>query len=143
MKLSTGTVLLGTAVVVVILAVGAGLYTLGSPQEERVRRLDHRRVQDLQGIQAATDLYWTRHAEVPGSLDELTAEPGVRINTLDPASAERYGYQALDSVRYEVCASFEGESDLIARDRDTDLWAHGPGRQCFQLEAEEITRDER
>jgi len=143
MKLSPGSVLLGAAVTVVIAAVVAGLLVLGSPTDERVRRVDDRRVEDLQGIMAATDLYWTRHALLPASLDELTAEPGVRISTGDPASSETYGYQPLDSVRYEVCATFEGESGEIARDREKDLWAHGAGRQCFELEADEITLNER
>ena len=143
MKLSRGSVLIGAALTAVIAAVVAGLFVLGSPQEERARRIDDRRVADLQGIMAATDLYWTRYSRLPASLDDLTAEPGVKISTTDPASAEIYGYQLLDSVRYEVCASFERESGEISRDPTRDLWAHGSGPQCFQLEAEDITRDER
>ena len=142
MKLSPGSVLLGAAVLAVITAVGTGLFVLGSPMEERARRADDRRVADLQGIVAATDLYWTRHSQLPASLDALTAEPGVTISTGDPASSEVYGYQPLDSAHYALCASFERESGEIARDPQTDLWAHGPGRQCFQLEADEITREE-
>ena len=143
MKLSTGSVLLGAAVAAVLAAVVAGLFVLGSPTEERARRMDDRRVADLQGIRAATDLFWTRHSRVPASLDDLSAEPGVTIRTGDPSSSEMYGYQPLDSIGYEVCATFEQESREIARDPNKDLWAHGSGRQCFQLEAEEITRDER
>ena len=79
---------------------------------------------------------------MPASLDELTAEPGVRITTRDPVSAEAYGYQPLDSIHYEVCAGFEGESGPIARNRERDLWAHGSGRQCFQLEANKIELNE-
>jgi hypothetical protein len=142
MKPSPGSVLVWAAVTVVIAAVVAGLFVLGSPMEERARRLDHRRVADLQGIAAATDLYWTRHSQLPASLDDLTAEPGVRISTRDPVSSEGFGYQPVDSAHYELCATFEGESGEIARDPETDLWAHGPGRQCFQLEAKEITREE-
>ena len=111
--------------------------------EERARRIDDRRVTDLQGIAAAIDLYWTRHTSLPASLTELTGEPGVTISTTDPVSRETYGYQPLDSVRYEVCASFERESEEILRRPTEDLWAHGAGRQCFQLEREEITRNER
>ena len=92
---------------------------------------------------AATDLYWTRHSQLPASLDDLTAEPGVSISTGDPESLEAYGYQPLDSANYEVCASFEQESGEIARDRERDLWAHGSGRQCFRLEADEIKLNER
>lgn len=139
MNLSSGSAFIGVAVTAVIAAVVAGLFVLGSPTEESARRIDNRRVTDLQGVMAATDLYWTRHSRLPSSLDDLTAEPGVRINTVDPGSSVAYGYQPLDSLRYEVCASFERESDQISRDRRTDLWAHGPGPQCFQLEAKDIT----
>jgi hypothetical protein len=135
--------LLGVAAAAVLTAVVTGLFVLGSPTEERARRLDDRRVEDLQGIRAAADLYWTRHSQLPASLDDLTAEPGVTIRVGDPTSLEVYGYQPLDSIRYEVCASFEQESREIARDPKKDLWAHGSGHQCFKLEAEEITRDER
>lgn len=143
MKPSPKSFLVGAALTAVLAAVVAGLFTLGSPMDERSRRVDRRRVQDLQAIMAANDLYWTRHSRLPVTLDELTAEPGVTISTGDPESSEIYGYQPLDSIRYELCASFERESGEIARDPTRDLWAHGPGRQCFQLEAEEITRDER
>jgi hypothetical protein len=120
----------------------AGLFVLGSPSEERARRLDRRRVADLQAIAAATDLYWTRHSRLPASLDELNAEPGVKISTGDPAASESYGYQPLDSIRYELCASFERETEATSRGTARNLWAHGSGRQCFQLEAEEIERNE-
>jgi hypothetical protein len=142
MKLSPGSVLLGASVTAVITAVVAGLFVLGSPTEERARRVDARRVAHLQAIAAATDLYWTRHSRLPLSLDELNAEPGVSINTRDPANSEFYGYQPLDSIHYEVCASFERESEETSEDPARNLWAHGSGRQCFRLEAEEITRNE-
>ena len=143
MKLSPESVFIGAAGGAVIAAVTAGLFVIGSPMEERARRIDDRRVTDLQGIMAATDLYWTRYSRLPASLDDLTAEPGVRINTTDPASSEIYGYQPLDSLDYEVCATFEQASGEITREPTRDLWAHGPGRQCFELEAEDIRHDER
>ncbi len=175
MKTSPGSVLFGASVATVIVAVVAGLFILGSPMDERARRVDDRRVADLHGIVAATDLYWTRHSRLPASLDDLTAEPGVSISTGDPVSSEIYGYQPLDSAHYEVCASFERESAETSGDpamippivqescqichrpgsvapnqggeavtahiQLRNLWAHGSGRQCFQLQAEEITRN--
>ena len=141
MKLTPGTVLFGAAVTGVIAAVVGGLFILGSPTEERARRIDRRRVADLRAIVAATDLYWTRHSRLPASLDNLTAEPGVTISTGDPESSEIYGYQPLDSARYEVCANFDRESDETSWDPKRNLWSHGSGRQCFQLEAEEIRRN--
>ncbi len=143
MKSRPGWLLYGGAVLAVLGALVAGMYTLGSPKEERARRIDERRVADLQGITAATDLFWSRNSELPASMEELTAEPGVSISTADPLTAEAYGYQSLDSIRYGVCATFEGKSEEMSLKPSEDLWAHGPGRQCFQLKAEEVTRKER
>ena len=141
MKLSSESVLLGASVMTVIAAVGVGLFILGSPMEERARRFDNRRVEDLEGIVDATELYWTRHSRLPVSLDELTAEPGVRIKIADPENSETYGYQAVDSTHYEVCASFEQESGETSSNSARNLWAHDSGLHCFTVEAEEIERN--
>ena len=141
MKLSSGSVLFGASVITVIAAVVVGLSILGSPMEERARRVDNRRVEDLQGIVGATDLYWTRHSRLPVSLDELTSEPGVRIKTTDPANSETYGYQTVDSTHYQLCANFEQVSGETSSNSERNLWAHSSGPQCFQFEAEEIMRN--
>ena len=140
MKPSTGQVAFGASVAAVVTVVVAGLSLIGSPMEERARLVDRRRVADLQAIAAAVDLYWTRHSRLPVSLDALTGEPGVRINTGDPASSEIYNYQPADSASYELCASFEQASSDTLHAFTTNLWAHGPGRQCFRLEAAEVRR---
>jgi hypothetical protein len=118
MKLSLTNVLTAVTLTAVIAAVVAGLLVIG--------------------IMVATDLYWTRHSRLPASLDDLGAEPGLRISTADPKNSETYGYQLLDSIHYEVCASFERESGEISRNPARDLWTHGTGLQCFQLEAKEL-----
>ena len=142
-KTSSGSVLFVASVITVIAAVGVGLFIIGPPMEERARRFDNRRVEDLEGIVDATELYWTRHSRLPVSLDELTAEPGVMmmINTTDPANSETYGYQAVDSTHYEVCASFEQESGETSSNSARNLWAHDSGLHCFTVEAEEIERN--
>ena len=135
MSLPPRSVVFGASVAAVVAAVVAGLIALGSPAEERERRIDERRAADLHGIAAATSLYWSRHSRLPASLDELAAEPGLRINTRDPASSEIYGYQALDSVRYEVCATFDRESRAAPGEPTTSpsvvrascQGCHGPG----------------
>ncbi|MDH3270537.1 MAG: hypothetical protein OEN56_04350 [Gemmatimonadota bacterium] len=111
--------------------------------QERARRVDDRRVSDLKGIAAATNLYWTRHAALPASIADLTSEPGVRIVTLDPARLVPYEYRPLDSLRYELCAVFERESGATSLDPDTNLWAHGSGRHCFRLDGERTPTDGR
>ena len=137
-------IVFGASVAAVVASVVAGLILLGSPAEERERRIDERRVADLHGIAAATDLYWSRHARLPTSLDDLTTEPGLRINTRDPVSSEIYGYRALDSVRYEICATFDRESGAVRGERTTPppvvlascQGCHGPGSVSAQARAD-------
>ena len=110
MNLSPRSIALGASGTTVVVAVALGLVLLGSPAQERARRIDERRVADLHGIAAATNLYWSRHSRMAASLDDLTAESSLKINTRDPVSSEIYRFRALDSLRYEVCATFDGES---------------------------------
>ena len=128
----------GTSVTAaVIAAVVAGIYVLGSPSEERARRLDERRVQDLSGIAQAVDLYWTRESRFPGSLDQLQADTGAGITVSDPSTGAPYDYRQLEDGKYELCASFEGDSRDSNR-LDNGFWTHRAGRQCFQREATAI-----
>jgi len=110
MKRSTRSIVLGVSGAAVAAAVALGIGFLGSPAEERERRVDDRRLADLHEITAAADLYWTRHGRLPASLDDLAAEPGLNISTRDPTSSEMYEYRALDDGRYEVCATFATDS---------------------------------
>ncbi|MCY3610853.1 MAG: hypothetical protein OXH51_04895 [Gemmatimonadetes bacterium] len=165
MNLSPRTIVLGASGTAVVAAVVVGLVLLGNPAQERERRIDDRRAADLHAIAAATDLYWARHGQLPASLDDLAAEPGLSVNTRDPSTSEMYGYRVLDDGRYEVCATFAAESGgpvrstpilerscqgchapgspiasrvddpAAARVGLRDLWAHGSGRQCFQMQA--------
>ena len=122
----TGTIL----TVAVVAAVAAGIFMLDSPAVERALRLDDRRVGDLARIASAVDLYWTRHARIPGSLEELTREPGIILRTADPGTNMFYEYRQVDGGTYEVCGAFDRPSPA---DRHEGLWSHGEGRQCFRL----------
>lgn len=163
MNLSPRSIVLGASGTAVVAAVVVGLVLLGNPAQERERRIDDRRAGDLHGIAAAANLYWARHGRLPASLDELAAEPGLRISTRDPTSSEMYGYRVLDDGRYEVCATFAAESggpsgstSILERSCQSchalgspiatgvdepvaahlglrDLWAHGSGRECFEM----------
>ena len=126
-------VLITIAVLVVLGALGGGFYLVGPPARERERRLDIRRVNDLQRLRLAADLYWTRNGRLPATLDALAKEAGTNIYSSDPASGERYSYAVTSSDTYELCAGFTGESASRG-----DFWSHGPGRQCFRMTAKEI-----
>jgi hypothetical protein len=131
-------------VVLVVLTVAAavlgGLLLIGTPGEERARRLDARRVENLQGIAAAVDLYWTRLGRLPDSLATLEAVPGLEFDAADPDTHQAYGYRVLDSGRYELCAQFTQTSADSRPVPQRDFWAHGAGTQCFALEPKLVER---
>ena len=123
----------------VIIAVVTGLRVLGPPSEERARRLDKRRLEDLQGIERATNLYWTRREHLPASLDELAAEAGANISAREPATARLYDYRVIDPKTYELCGNFQRDSVEQPSRLAGDFWSHGVGKQCFQLKVKETS----
>src|SRR5918999_3419558 len=100
----------GALIAAAIAAVGGGLYVLGSPGEERIRRLDDRRIEDLSGIARAVEVYWSRHDRLPASLDELQKEPVGDVEYKDPETNKSYEYRPLEAREFELCAEFARDS---------------------------------
>lgn len=117
-------------VIVVALVVIRGIMVIGSPSEERTRRMDSRRIIDLQGISRSIGVYYTRHQRVPASLEELAREPGFANVARDPVTDQPYGYRMITAMSYELCGTFDRET---ADNRAADFWAHGVGQHCFTL----------
>lgn len=61
--------LLAATIVVMLGAIVAGLYVLGSPGHQRDLRLDQRRVDDLAVLSRAIDGYAKLHTTLPADLD--------------------------------------------------------------------------
>jgi hypothetical protein len=118
-------------VIVVGTAVTTGIVIIGSPSEERTRRLDTRRVEDLQRISAAVEVYYQRHQRVPATLEELAKEPGLSAIARDPVTGLTYGYRTFNANSYELCGTFDRET---ADMRAANFWSHGTGTQCFTLD---------
>jgi len=116
---------------VVAVAVAVGLYVAGSPAEQRLQRLDGRRVADLQRLERAIDLHYTRTGELPAALDRLV--DGRLLSSLprDPETDEPYELNVTDDARFELCAEFRRASTLEPGD---SFWSHGAGRQCFEFD---------
>ncbi len=125
------------AIVVVAAAVVVGLVRLGSPSEERSRRFDERRVEDLRRIADNVDLYLTREGTLPTSLEALRASPLPPIRITDPARGTLYEYAATGDTTFELCGQFDAER---SRRRPNEFWAHPAGRYCFELDGQEFRR---
>ncbi len=114
---------------VVMTAVITGIVILGSPAEERAKRIDLRRVNDLQGMESAVNFYFAEHATLPMSVEELSKQPGVRIGS-DPVTGADYRYRALDAEQFELCGTFDRASAPRVL-TGLDLWEHPAGNHCF------------
>jgi predicted acylesterase/phospholipase RssA len=120
-------------------AVVAGLFALGSPREQRARRLDERRLDHLREIAATVDLHWTRDGRLISSLEEVHSELQLSGDR-DPESGEPYAYEPLGEDRYRLCATFSRATPAESAATRGDFWRHGAGRHCFELEAKKIER---
>ena len=126
--------LVGILVIVVAIVVVRGIMIIGSPSEERTRRIDSLRVDDLRRISRSIGVYHTRHRQVPASLEELAREPGFANVARDPVTDRPYGYRMINANSYRLCCTFGRET---ADGRAEDFWAHGVGEQCFTLNLEQ------
>ena len=117
------------ASIVVVVIVAVGLYIVGLPETERLRRLDAHRVSDLRLLSEHIRLYADEHGELPEDLDALLA--GTRLSRLprDPGSDASYAYEPSEQT-YELCATF----DRVADEPD-HFWNHPVGTHCFELKA--------
>ena len=128
---TTRQVLMGLAIGAVAGAVAAGIAVLDPPGVVRERELDLRRARDLHAISRGVRIHWDRHHQLPDSLGALSQTPDTPRETLDPMTSRPYEYRVIEGDRYELCASFDRDSEA----RVDDFWAHGAGRHCFELEA--------
>ncbi|MDQ3169981.1 MAG: hypothetical protein M3Q55_07595 [Acidobacteriota bacterium] len=130
------TLLPAISIAAVLIAIGAGLFVIGSPADVRARRLDAQRIDHLREWARAIDAYWTANNQLPQTLDEIRRQQAwTHLAVTDPETGEPYRYQSKGAVGYELCATFERESaDMGAPDEDA-LWGHAAGPACFPLEA--------
>lgn len=134
----------GIASAVVIIALVWGFAVVGSPMNERLRKFDERRVDDLRVINQEllsivherreweTDEVPTLEQPLPTSLDEVAAKAVYqKVNTNDPQTGEPYEYRITGESTYALCAQFSEE-----RDQPYDVfWNHPSGQYCFSFDA--------
>ncbi len=130
----------------VLVSIVAGFFILGSPQSNRLLRIDVEKVSDLQSIQWQIVNFWQQKERLPNELSELK-DPLVGFSLpSDPQTGEEYTYKKVSSLSFELCAVFNIESlnDRQQRSQFTPLeksvpapgfnqesWAHGEGDVCF------------
>lgn len=117
-------------VAVVVLTVGFGFYTAGSPQNQRLIRFDEQKISDLQNIQNRIVYYWQQKGAIPATLDALNDPIGGFSAPRDPQSKSTYEYRVTGARSFELCANFN-RPNTDASLTYAENWQHDAGRVCF------------
>lgn len=135
-------------IVIVIAGVVTGFFVAGSPMSQRAVRFDERRTGDLQNIQWHIVNYWQRTQTLPQNLAALRDDISGFSAPRDPRTGESYEYRILAVRTFELCATFETDSDDISsvlpkgslrapaspfgESVGFGSFSHGTGRMCFE-----------
>lgn len=127
--------LVAAAILAVVVTLVAAFLVMRSPSEERMRRLDQRRVDELTTLQQAVEAYVRKHDRLPADLD--AAADGFAVSRNDPVTGQPYEYAVVDARTYRLCAVFETTAEGGMATARLFQWAHGAGRHCFERVAPE------
>src|SRR3989344_2968846 len=131
--------------VIVLVAIVAGFFVVGSPKEERLRKFDDRRVLDLQTIQGQIINFWQNKERLPQNLAELRDDISGFLPPNDPEPGKEYVYEKTADLSFKLCANFNRESlensPKISRPATpypvepyfgSENWQHAAGEICFE-----------
>jgi Domain of unknown function (DUF5671) len=124
--------------VAVLATLITGLFLAGSPRQERLRKIDAKRVDDLTRISWGVRGYYQEHRVLPGSLAIVAELPSSNVNRItDPVTGVPYGYRIVDSTRYELSARFDTVDSTLDRVGlavgESRFWRHGAGPTTYTL----------
>jgi len=128
---------------VVLASIVCGFFIIGTPAEQRERRFDEQRVSDLQMLQDQIISYWVKKEALPQNLSELEDSISGFIVPKDPKSDAPYEYNVIDSLSFELCATFKTSTDGFGFTTQNSKyyysyglfqqnWEHKAERTCFE-----------
>jgi hypothetical protein len=129
----TGRLLAGLATIIVASAVTVAIVQ-NPPGQQRLRKLDDRRVHDVQRLNNAINAYWRSNKALPSDLAAM--EKKYDVDYTDPETKVPYVYEKTGQRNYRLCAVFAMSSDGAQNPRhhfSAINWRHGQGRHCFDL----------
>lgn len=131
-RLRGNTLLAGVVSLVVLATVVASIAVLDPPKVQHQRRVDQRRVEELQSLDAAIQGYWSLHKKLPPNMAAIAARPGLSLQIKDPETGRPYEYEPTGERSYNLCATFDRDTSEDPSDDYYSIeWAHAAGRHCF------------
>jgi hypothetical protein len=126
--------------IVILASIIAGFAILGSPQTQRLIRLDNQKVEDLQNLQGQVINYWQVYGSVP--------ETFPNTSVTDPQTRQPYEYKKTGEMTFELCAQFNKASaenpnhypeyteSIVSPGKlipmQNNNWEHTAGYTCFE-----------
>lgn len=126
-----------------VVAVVSGFFIIGTPQDNRLKRFDQQKVNDLQSLQWQIISEYQQKGVLPSKLDALADDIANFQIPVDPQTQEAYGYTVTGTHSFELCATFNRPTpetkgrgayptyDVSYPDQKNDTWTHGTGETCF------------
>lgn len=130
----------GLVSVAVLVGVGFGFYTVGTPWQQRSRNHDRTRVSDLQILERTILDYHRQNSSLPKELTDLKGLFSYQLMPpVDPETKEPYEYRVVDQNSFELCATFKTKlvPDAGRYPELDSKWHYEPGRKCFSLKVEQ------
>lgn len=140
MKLTPMNIFGGLVIIAVIGVVIGGFIATGSPNKNRLIKLDNEKVIRLNNLNYEISNYFNDKQKLPNVLSDL---PVSELNN-DPQINKPFEYKILDKNKFELCADF----NLASKDPNPRLYyaskpppflesdpkfaIHQQGRNCFQ-----------
>ncbi len=123
--------------VIVLAAIIAGFFIVGSPAQQRDQRFDELRISHLQSIEGQIISYWQSEDKLPTTLQDITQKfPGFIVEK-DPETNQSYDYHITGQLSFELCGNFATDANdpKYMRGYPTypygHSWDHAIGNQCF------------
>jgi len=127
---------------VVLVSIICGFFIIGTPTEQRQRRFDEQRVSNLQTLQDRIINYWIQKETLPQNLSKLEDSISGFIAPADPESDIAYEYHIIDTLSFELCATFKTSTENFSStakntkysypyDSFQQRWEHKAERTCF------------
>lgn len=142
----------GLGIIFVVSAISYSFTIMGSPANQRLLRLDERRINDLQSIQYQVINYWQQKEKLPAKISDLSDPISSYSLPVDPEfeKGNTYEYFVKDNLKFELCATFSRPMPKGWRGYSNDgmmpyyriskpypsgineSWDHQVGRTCFE-----------
>ncbi len=133
---------------IALVAIIYGIVLVGTPSEQRAKRMDSQRINDLRNIQnEVVYTHWQNKGDIPSKLEEMNDPISGFIVPTDPETKENYTYKKLSKNSFELCATFRTSASTTVNSisgketsqaypygtrLENENWSHEATTTCFK-----------